>query len=212
MKKLASFLAAFFLSCTLANAQFTIDQITQFGNSADQVPAGMSISNGSLYIAGSDAGQSMVLKYGVNNITNLVWNIKWPGASSVSELFGGVAADADGVYVSGYSYSQTTDGAGDKEHKPVLCKFPINGATGLGLGGIDWIVKPMFFGYKGYEHYLGNLLLEQQGTSYIYSFGGAESGTGGNITALLTKHDTNGNMKWQSIFGDQSTGIQGYAN
>lgn len=210
MKKLAALLFSFLLSGLLVNAQFTIDQITQFGTTADQVPAGMSISNGALFIAGNDAGQSMVLKYSVENIGTLVWNLKWPLTASSTELFGGVAADASGVYVSGYSYSQTTDGAGGKEHKSIVCKFPSNGATGSGLGGLDWIAKPTFFSYMGYENYMGNMLVKVQDTSYIYSYGMAQTG-GTNATALLTKHATNGTLKWQSIIGNQSSGIQGYA-
>lgn len=210
MKKLASLLFSFLLSGLLVNAQFSIDQITQFGTTSDQVPSGMSISNGALFIAGNDAGQSMVLKYNSENIETLVWNLKWPLTASSTELFGGVAADASGVYVSGYSYSQTTDGVGGKEHKSIVCKFPSNGATGPGLGGLDWIAKPTFFSYMGYENYMGNLMVNVQDTSYIYSYGMAQTG-GTNATALITKHATNGDLKWQSIIGNQSSGIQGYA-
>lgn len=201
MKKLASFLAAFLMSSMLANAQFSIDQITQFGNSADQVPAGMSISNGALYIAGNDAGQSMVLKYGTENISTLVWNIQWPKTSSpVLEWFSGVAADANGVYVSGCSYSQTTDGSGDKEQKAIMCKFPLNGATGTGLGGADWISKPTFFPYNGGEIFYGNMVHSENDTNYIYSFGAAQENWS-NSTAILAKHNTQGNLIWKETIG-----------
>ncbi len=201
MKKLATLLFALLLPILLVNAQFTIDQITQFGNSADQVPAGMSISNGAIYIAGNDAGQSMVLKYGDDNINTLLWSIQWPNTPSpVLEWFSGVAADANGVYVSGCSYSQTSDGSGDKEQKAIMCKFPLSGATGTGLGGADWIAKPTFFPYNGGELFYGNMLHSENDTNYIYSFGAAQENWS-NSTAILAKHTTQGNLIWKETIG-----------
>lgn len=212
MKKSTLFLLTFLLSGLLANAQITIDQISRYGNSTEQSPTGMCISNSNLYIAGSDAGQTMILKFGTENLNMLVWNIKWPNITSPgSEILGGVAVDANGVYASGGSYSQTTDASGDKEQKSIVCKFSLNGATGSGIGGADWITKPTFFAYQGTEHYYGNLINTENATNYIYSYGIAQE-NGNNSTAVLTKHDTNGNLIWIEVIGDTSSGVQNVSN
>ncbi|HET9571297.1 MAG TPA: leucine-rich repeat protein [Bacteroidales bacterium] len=207
MKKLTTYLASVLLSCLLANAQFSIDQISQFGNSADQIPSGMSIRNDALYISGNNAGESMLIRYGTQNIGAPVWNLQWPGTIPVSESFGGVSADDNGVYVSGYSYSQTTDVSGGKEFKAILCKFSLTGATGPGVGGVTWIEKPTFYPYEGYEGFQSNVLAVDMDTSFIYSCGTAQANSN-NTTAVLTKHEMGGNLRWKTIIGNPASGSQ----
>lgn len=183
----------------------TIDQISQFGNSAEQNIYGMVIKNGNIYISGDNAGQSLLLKYPVDNISVPNWIINWPNVTSVSEGFYGVTADENGVYTAGLSYSQTVDNVGGKEHKSIICKFPLTGATGSNTGGADWIAKPTFFSYGGYESLNDISINVEQGVNYIYACGSPQANGLNNVAALL-KYDCNNNLIWSKILGNTAYG------
>lgn len=189
-----------------------IQQASRYGSANDQDPAGMYISNGWLYIAGNDAGQSLLMKYPVEDINTPVWSIVWPNVvSGGGEMFTGVTSDENGIYAAGWSYSQTTDNSGGKEIKPVLCKFPLNGATGTGTGGTDWIAKPALFPYQGYEGFNDDILNIEEGIRYIYACGTPQA-NGNNNTAVLTKYDTNNNLIWKEVMGNTTSGHFNTAN
>jgi|GEM_PF-964289 len=189
-----------------------IQQASRYGSANDQDPAGMYISNGWLYIVGNDAGQSLLMKYPVEDINTPVWSIIWPNVvSGGGEMFTGVTSDENGIYAAGWSYSQTTDNSGGKEIKPVLCKFPLNGATGTGTGGVDWIAKPALFPYQGYEGFNDDILNIEEGIRYIYACGTPQA-NGNNNTAVLTKYDTNNNLIWKEVMGNTTSGHFNTAN
>ncbi|MDP3722353.1 MAG: hypothetical protein Q8R91_02515 [Candidatus Omnitrophota bacterium] len=193
-----------------------------FGGSGDQGTSqlrelGMAIQGGHLYLAGVDkalyGGQALAASYTLPFGTSPVWSFRWPNQRGRGwwndEVFTDVVATAGGLYVSGWSMSQTSDGVGDKEHKAVLVKFPLSGSTGPDVGGALWVAKPNFFRYRGIEGFFAVTAAEEEGSTFLYAAGHAQS-NGVNNTAILAKYDVNGTLLWSRILGNTGWFMNSY--
>ncbi len=187
-----------------------------YGGGGNQRGTALSFYNASdLYLSGADesasGGQSLALHYRLSadgGAPVLDWALRWPNVANRSgnpnsEVFDGIVGTRGGVFVAGRSWSQTQDGVGDKEHKSVLVKFPLPGATGAGVGGAEWLATPNFFTYRGNESFLAAAYgPDRTGSShYVYASGYAQT-NGANNTALLTQYDGAGALKWTRILGN----------
>ncbi|MBI3458284.1 MAG: hypothetical protein HY002_21140 [Candidatus Rokubacteria bacterium] len=187
-----------------------------YGGGGNQRGTALSFYNASdLYLSGADeaasGGQSLALHYRLSSDGGdpvLDWALRWPNVPNRSgnpnsEVFDGIVGTRGGVFAAGRSWSQTQDGVGDKEHKGVLLRFPLTGATGSGVGGADWVAKPNFFTYRGNESFLAVAFGPDRigSTHYVYASGYAQT-NGANNTALLTQYDGAGALKWTRILGN----------
>lgn len=191
-------------------------QALSYGGSGNQRGAGLSFYNASdLYVSGADeallGGQSLGLHYQLasdGGSPTLDWALRWPNTPNRSgnvnsEVFDGVMGTRGGLFFVGRSWSQTEDGVGDKEHKSVLVKFPLNGATGTNVGGSEWVAKPNFFTYRGNESFLGVTFgPDRTGAAhYVYASGYAQT-NGANNTAVLAQYDGSGTLRWSRVLGN----------
>ncbi|MBI4354295.1 MAG: hypothetical protein HY595_03560 [Candidatus Omnitrophica bacterium] len=186
-----------------------------YGGAGNQRGNGLSSYASDLYVAGVDeavlGGQALALRYTLafdGGSPVLDWAIRWPGAANGSgnpnsEVFEGVVATRGGVVFAGRSWSQTQDGVGDKEHKSVLVKFPLTGATASGIGGADWVAKPNFFAYRGNESFLSVAFGADRigSTHYFYASGYAQA-NGANNTAILAQYTSDGTLRWSRVLGN----------
>jgi len=195
---------------------------TFFGGSGDQGMSqlrelGMAIQAGQLYLVGVDkalyGGQALAASYTLPPDGAPLWAFRWPNQRGRGwwndEVFADLAATAGGLYVSGWSMSQTSDGVGDKEHKAILAQFPLNGPAGPDVGGALWVAKPNFFRYRGIEGFYAVTAVEEGGSTFIYAAGHAQS-NGVNNTAILAKYDTNGTLIWSRILGNTGWFMNSY--
>lgn len=138
----------------------------------------------------------------------LDWALRWPtvenGSGDVnSEVFEGVVGTRGGVFAAGRSWSQTSDGVGDKEPKSVLVKFPLTGGTGSGIGGAEWVAKPLFLAYRGNESFWDVAFgPDPSGASHILYATGSAQANGANNAAVLAKCDLAGTVLWTRILGE----------
>jgi hypothetical protein len=98
----------------------------------------------------------------------------------------------------GRSYTQTTDLVGSKESKGITVRFPLDGATGPGVGGADWSLQtpaaPGAFPYGGYEALEG--LAHDDAAGRIYAAGWSQSGfTNGGRTYVSSVQEA-GTIDW----------------
>ncbi|MBI2094178.1 MAG: hypothetical protein HYT88_05575 [Candidatus Omnitrophica bacterium] len=205
-----------------------------YGGSGNQRGTAISYHNASdVYLSGVDEtllrGQSIGLHYTLSSkdgSPQLEWTAYWPhvanGSGNVnSEVFDSVVGTRGGVFFAGRSWSQTEDGFGGKEHKSVLVKFPLTGATGSSVGGAEWLAKPNFFTYRGNESFLAVTYgPDRSGAShYIYASGYAQA-NGANNAAVLAQYDGSGTLRWSRVlgntgwfmssFGSAATNLNGY--
>ncbi len=185
------------------------------GGSGNQRGTALSFLNASdLYLSGVDeaasGGQALAAHYVLaqDGALALDWLIRWPNQPNQSgnvnsEVFDGVVATRGSVYFAGRSWSQTEDGVGDKEHKSVLVKFPLTGATGSGVGGAEWVAKPLFFTYRGNESFLAVTFgADRIGSAhYVYAAGYGQA-NGINNTAVLAQYDGAGTLRWSRVLGN----------
>ena len=196
---------------------------TFFGGTGDQGASqvrelGMAVQGRSLYLVGVDkalyGGQSLAASYTLPFGASPVWSFRWPNQRGRGwwddEVFTDAVATGGGLYVSGWSMSQTSDGVGDKEHKAVLAKFPLSGPTGPDVGGALWVAKPNFFRYRGIEGYFTAKAVQEQGATFIYAAGHAQA-NGVNNTAILAKYDVNGTLLWSRILGNTGWFMNSFA-
>ncbi|MES4793270.1 MAG: hypothetical protein C4321_10100, partial [Chloroflexota bacterium] len=137
-----------------------------FEGAGDQVGLGIGAGTDGIYVAGTHASGtyvsgtnngnfSLALKYGLPAGPAPLWATAWPSASPspvTQESLHSVATTSEGAYFAGWSWMQTIDSIGDKEHKSVLVKFPQAGATGTDVGGSLWVARPQLFSfYQGFE-------------------------------------------------------------
>jgi len=186
-----------------------------YGGSGNQRGTAISFYNASdLYLSAADeallGGQSLALHYTLtrDGTPVLDWAFRWPAVANRSgnpnsEVFDGVVGTRGGTFFAGRSWTQTEDGVGDKEHKSVLVKFPLTGATGSGVGGAEWVATPNFFTYRGNESFLGVTFGPDRigAAHYVYASGYAQS-NGVNNTAVLAQYDGAGTLRWGRVLGN----------
>ena len=201
---------------------FELKRATFFGGSGDQGASqvrelGMAVQGGHLYLVGVDkalyGGQALAMHYALPLGDSPVWAFRWPNQRGRGwwddEVFTDVVATGGGLYVSGWSMSQTSDGVGDREHKAVLAKFPLSGPTGPDVGGALWVAKPNFFTYRGIEGFFDVTAAEEGGSTFLYAAGHAQANWANN-TAILAKYDTNGTLIWSRILGNTGWTMNSY--
>lgn len=179
----------------LATGELIFDSVTYYGGAGDQRGYGVDVNAGNVYLSGASTSQSMALSYSQGNLSTPVWSANWPGVGGSpawSDTFDGVTATSEGVYFSGQSYSQTTDGLGGKEGKSVLVKFSLDGPAGPDVAGAEWVAKPHFFGYEGHESFSNAISVIEDDVPYIYVVGGGQPASYWAYT--VAKYDTSGNL------------------
>ncbi|HEY3281341.1 MAG TPA: dockerin type I repeat-containing protein [Armatimonadota bacterium] len=178
------------------------------GLSGDQRGTDIALSGDGITLTGVDttALRSLMIRLPSVPADSPTWSVSWPGAFPTTlEDFLGISVTATALYCSGTSYSQTTDGVGDKEPQGVLVAFPLTGATGGGVGGANWVAAPDFQSYSGNES-LGRAAATQEGgADVIYVSGRAQAG-GNNNTAVVAKYGASGEELWKATLGDTADG------
>jgi hypothetical protein len=190
-------------SFSVSNTPASTLLVTFFGGTGDEQGTGITaVSNGSnyqVYVTGSSdalGGEGLLVDYGIpdpsGNISAL-WSKQWPGVAGY-DRFDGVAANATDVYAAGQSYSQSSDLVGDKEPKGITVNFSPDGTT------TNWQSQtpaaPGAFPYGGYESLKGNSIATENGQTYIYATGTAQSGWSNGGRLFLSKLDASGNVQW----------------
>jgi streptogramin lyase len=194
-------------SLTIQKPWPNLGGVSFYGGSGDQTATGIAAGDG-VYVSGWTGASegSLAMKFPLSPAPSPLWAASWPTAPpSPDDVFTGVAVTAEGAYFTGFSKSQTTDSSGDKEHKSVLVKFPLTGATGPDVGGATWIAKPHFFSYEGGEAFFGDATTSEDAQPFVYATGWAQSG-GANFTATLAKYDAAGNQIWGHAIGNIGSG------
>jgi hypothetical protein len=210
--KSASVLIGLGVALTTARALSAVPVLVDavfFGGPGDQLPGygGTPIAAGEngIYTCGygqwSGVGYPAIgLHYSLPPGPMPLWSQPWPDATVKPigyEAFQAVTATDEGVYFAGYGYARTSDGVGDKETKSVLVKYALDGS-------LQWEALPNFYSYRGGESFNAVTDALEGGNRVIYAGGNAQAGFY-NVTALVAKYDTAGNMLWWRPVGDTSS-------
>lgn len=146
--------------------------------STNQGTARISIQNGAIYVLGNDSSGNtpVLLQYNsaLSNGALPVWSRSFGYGT---EFFGLLATPGNGLFAAGNNYSLTTDRVGGKERKTFLANFPLDGSSGSGPGGSNWVtggpgnLGPFFSVYDGDEYFNAITSTLEGSNTYIYAAG-----------------------------------------
>jgi len=174
-----------------------------FGGAGDQQGRGIALANGALWLSAystDQGGEGLVARFDLPPGPAPAWSRLWPAQPGWDEL-PGIGASEEGVYAAGRSWSQTTDGVGDKEAKGVVVKLNPDGSDGPEATGAVWVHKPHFHPYTGHEGFHAATLKEEAGQPRLYAAGAAQV-NGCNHRPMAMKMDAAGSETWR--FADTS--------
>lgn len=170
------------------------------GGAGDQNGRGIAVAGGAVWLSVDTAAKvdPLIARYDLPLGGAPAWTRLWPdqpGDTSWDELPGIGIAD-DGVYTAGRSWSQTTDGVGDKEAKSVVVKMNPDGSAGGEATGAVWVYKPHFHPYTGHEGFYAGTVAMEGGLPYLYAAGAAQVNFC-NHRPVALKVDATGSETWR---------------
>ena len=184
-----------------------------FGGAGDQRGTGIAVANGTVYVTGNAQPESqtssdyaLVAAYPIPFGAPPAWSRTFTNGSMIF----GAAADGEGVYGVGSSYSLTSDPVGGKEVKPIVAKFAIDGSNGSGPSGSLWVAGSggtaglgAFFAYSGVEMFHAATTNLEGGVPVVYAVGAGQPASYGAY--LVAKFDAAGNRLAAAT--DSSVGV-----
>jgi hypothetical protein len=170
------------------------------GGAGDQSGRGISVAGGAVWLSVDTAAKvdPLIARYDLPLGGAPAWTRLWPdqpGDTSWDEL-PGIGISDDGVYTAGRSWSQTTDGVGDKEAKSVVVKMNPDGSAGGEATGAVWVYKPHFHPYTGHEGFYAGTVAMEGGLPYLYAAGAAQVNFC-NHRPTAMKVDATGSETWR---------------
>jgi Bacterial Ig domain len=170
------------------------------GGEGDQRGRGIAAAGGAVWLSVDTAEKvdALIARYDLPLEATPAWTRLWPdqpGDTAWDELPGIGAAD-DGVYAAGRSWSQTTDGVGDKEAKSVVVKLNPDGSAGGEATGAVWVSKPHYHPYTGHEGFNAGMVAVEGGQPHLYAAGGAQVNFC-NHRPMAMKVDASGVEVWR---------------
>jgi methionine-rich copper-binding protein CopC len=192
-----------FTSASTVGSSLRIVGEVYYGEVGDEQGTGIAVvssgTNYEVYTSGiSNAlnSEGLVNRFGppnaLGNIPSL-WAKSWPGIAGSDQFFGLEATMTD-VFVAGNSFARTTDSVGDKEPKGITVDFPVDG------GNSRWDrqtpAAPGAFTYGGHEVAYDVAVSVENGQTFIYVSGQAQSGFSNSGRMFLSKLNSTGNVVW----------------
>lgn len=170
------------------------------GGEGDQRSRGLALAGGAAWLSADTATKvdALVARYDLPLGAPPAWTRSWPdwpGDTGWDEL-PGIGVSEDGIYMAGRSWSQTTDGVGDKEAKSVVVKLSLDGSAGGEATGAVWVYKPHYHPYTGHEGFNAGTAAAEGGQTYVYAAGGAQVNFC-NHRPMAMKVDASGSEVWR---------------
>lgn len=170
------------------------------GGAGDQRSRGITVVGGAVWLSVDTAAKvdPLIARYDLPLGGAPAWTRLWPdqpGDTAWDEL-PGIGVSDDGVYTAGRSWSQTTDGVGDKETKSVVVKMNPDGSAGGEATGAVWVYKPHFHPYTGHEGFYAGTVAMEGGLPYLYAAGAAQVNFC-NHRPTAMKVDATGSETWR---------------
>lgn len=170
------------------------------GGEGDQRGRGLALAGGTAWLSVDTATKvdALIARYDLPLGPAPAWTRLWPdqaGDTGWDEL-PGIGASGDGIYTAGRSWSQTTDGVGDKEAKSVVVKLNPDGSAGGEATGAVWVYKPHYHSYTGHEGFNAGTVAAEGDQAYVYAAGGAQVNFC-NHRPMAMKVDAQGSEVWR---------------
>lgn len=189
-----------------ADTALKFEKSTVYGDTLDQAGNAVELSEGRLYIAGSESAATMkalAVGYDAPPAGDPLFSFRWQSDANLlsTEIFTDVAVTADSLYFTGQSWSTKT-----KQSWPFLVKFSNQGKSQSGAH--VWLARPQLFEKNQEGAFYAALLVQEETGTAIYVTGYASSQPT-NRTAILAKYDLSGNLLWSKKLSDQGERSRG---